>query len=140
MSKTKIAAARQKYCDEQLAKSEEFLSRARAHALRTGNITTLIESNQKLWEFHPRVYQRLIGPIYERHRAENLSCYCNAPKSGYEIFGEIMSKAISFEVLNCDDCWEVDILTTWMDYKHMIPPEYWKRLCELREIRDLFPE
>lgn len=124
--------------DQQLPNSEEFLCNARYQALKKGDLAALLEANQELWEVYPRMYQRLVGPIYERHKKPGKSCYCSSPKSLYEISGDILSFKVPNGALDCDDCWEIDLLSTWMSYKNMIPPRYWSKLCELREIHQLF--
>jgi len=93
---------------------DDFLCDARHQALKDGDLLALIKANQELWELYPQIYQHLVGPIYERHRDASHSCYCNVPKSLFEIYGEIISDKMPSEALDCDDCWEIDLLSTWM--------------------------
>jgi hypothetical protein len=57
--------------------TERELLRLRENALRLNNVETLDAVNMRLKKVSPKIYQRLVGPLYDRKRDKRFKCYCN---------------------------------------------------------------
>jgi hypothetical protein len=95
---------------------ENLLLNLRNNALRTGNRNVLDSVNQRLKKAHPKIFQRLVGPLWERARDPDFECYCNHPKPLYDICDDIISGRVPHDALTCDECWREDISKTWGYY------------------------
>ncbi|WP_409319717.1 hypothetical protein [Pseudomonas putida] len=115
--------------------SERSLLNLRDNALNKSRIDVLDAVNQRLKKCHPKIYERLVGPLYERKRDKKFNCYCNNPQSLYGIYQDIMNDDVHFDSLICDECWQKDIAKTWGYYgwtSKLIPQKTWHALCEKR--------
>lgn len=115
--------------------SEEKLLILRNNALKEGRIDVLDAVNQRLKKKHPKIYQRLVGPLTERKRDKEYKCYCNHPKSLYGIYKDILAGEVHYHSLICDACWQEDLAKTWGYYgwaSKLIPRKVWEGLCEER--------
>jgi hypothetical protein len=115
--------------------SEKSLLSLRKNALGKDRIDVLDAVNQRLKKVHPKTYQRLVGPLYERKIDPKYKCYCNYPKSLHEIYEDIMNGSVHFHSLICDACWQEDLAKTWRHYgwaSKLIPKKVWDYLCEER--------
>jgi hypothetical protein len=99
------------------------------------NIDVLDSVNQRLKKCQPKIYERLVGPLYERKRDKKFRCYCNNTKSLHDICQEIINDEVHFHSLICDACWQKDLVKTWGYYgwtSKLIPYKTWGALCEKR--------
>ena len=115
--------------------SEKELLRLRKNALDRNRVDVIDAVNQRLRKCHPKIYQRLVGPLYERKRDKKFNCYCNNPQSLHEIYEDIMEENVPYDALTCDACWKEDIAKTWGYYGwagNYIPQSTWDDLCEER--------
>lgn len=114
---------------------EKTLLALKENAERLGRIDALDAVHQRLRIVAPKTYQRLVGPLKERIRDKRFRCYCNHPKSLFEIFHDIKADTIPYDALTCDACWNVDISEAWGYYgwaKKLISVDRWRYLCEDR--------
>lgn len=115
--------------------SESELLRLRSNALDRNRKDVLDAVHQRLKKKHPKIYQRIVGPLTERKRDKKYECYCNYPKSLHEIYKDIMANNVHYHALICDDCWQEDLAKTWGYYgwaSKLIPQKVWDSLCEER--------
>ncbi|NVZ59529.1 hypothetical protein HX797_24965 [Pseudomonas edaphica] len=115
--------------------SEQSLLNLRDNAINKCRVDVLDSVNQRLKKCHPKIYERLVGPLYERKRDKKFKCYCNNPQSLYTIFQDIINDNVHFHSLMCDECWQKDIAKTWGYYgwaSKLIPQKTWDALCEKR--------
>lgn len=113
----------------------------RDNAINKSRIDVLDSVNQRLKKCHPKIYERLIGPIHERMREKAFKCYCNNPQSLHVIYQEIISGKVHVHSLTCDDCWQNGITKTWGYYgwaSKLIPQKTWDALCEKRAYEKFF--
>lgn len=115
--------------------SEQGLLNLRDNAIKKCRVDVLDSVNQRLKKFHPKIYERLVGPLHERNRDKKFKCYCNNPQSLYEIYRDIINDNVHFHSLMCDECWQKDIAKTLGYYgwaSKLIPQKTWDALCEKR--------
>jgi hypothetical protein len=115
--------------------TEKELSTLRDNALRVNNVEILDAVNQRLKKMYPKVYQREVGPLFDRIRDPKFQCYCNNPRSLFDVCKDINNHTVPDDALSCDACWAEDLSTTWGYYgytKKMISKHTWKNLCEDR--------
>ena len=115
--------------------SEKNLLNLRKNAIDNNRIDVLDAVHQRLKKCHPKIYQRMVGPLLERKRDKKFNCYCNNPKSLHGVYKDIMDAKVHYHSLICDDCWREDITTTWGYYgwaRKLIPKKTWDKLCEER--------
>ena len=115
--------------------SEQSLLNLRDNAINKCRVDVLDSVNQRLKKCHPKIYERLAGPLHERNRDKKFKCYCNNPQSLYEIYRDIINDNVHFHSLMCDECWQKDIAKTWGYYgwaSKLIPQKTWDALCEKR--------
>ncbi|MEH6345275.1 MAG: hypothetical protein V7785_09325 [Bermanella sp.] len=115
--------------------SEKSLLNLRRNALDKDRVDVLDAVHQRLKKIHPKIYQRLVGPLYERKRDPKYKCYCNYPKSLHEVYEDMMNDSVHYHSLMCDACWQEDLATTWGYYgwaSKLIPKKVWDDLCEER--------
>ena len=80
--------------------SEQELLRLRNNALDKDRIDVLDAVEQRLKKKHPKIYQRLVGPLTERKRDNKYKCYCNHPKSLLEIYKDITAGKVHNPLAN----------------------------------------
>jgi len=115
--------------------TEEELLRLRDNAIRLNKTKELDAINMRLKKVSPKIYKRLVGPLFDRVRDNKFKCYCNNPKSLYEIYKDIMNNTVPYDALSCDACWQEDLSATWGYYGYVskaIPKDVWKKLCNSR--------
>lgn len=115
--------------------SEQSLLRLRENAINKCRVDVLDSVNQRLKKCHPKIYERLVGPLYERKRDKKFKCYCNNPQSLHGIYQDIISDDVHSHSLACDECWQKDIAKTWGYYgwaSKLISQQTWDALCERR--------
>lgn len=115
--------------------SEQSLLNLRDNAINKNRTDVLDSVNQRLKKCHPKIYERLVGPLYERKRDNNFECYCNNPQSLYGIYQDIINNNVNPHSLTCDACWQKDIAKTWGYYgwaSKLIPQKTWDDLCAKR--------
>lgn len=115
--------------------SELELLRLRENAQKKNRVDVADAVNQRLKKCYPKIYQRLVGPLYDRQRDEKFKCYCNNPKSLQEIYHDIINDDGHHHSLTCDACWQEDLSMTWGYYgwaSKMIPVNVWHDLCDQR--------
>ncbi|EBA01747.1 hypothetical protein [Marinobacter sp. ELB17] len=115
--------------------SEKSLLNLRDNAINNNRIDVLDAVNQRLKKCHPKIYERLVGPLHERRRDKKFKCYCNNPKSLHAIYQDIVTNNVHYHSLMCDACWQEDIAKTWGYYgwaSKLIPQKIWNALCEER--------
>ena len=115
--------------------SEQSLLNLRDNAIKKGRVDVLDSVNQRLKKCHPKIYERFVGPLYERKRDKKFKCYCNNPQSLYGIYQDIINDNVHFHSLMCDECWQKDIAKTWGYYgwaSKLIPQKTWDALCGKR--------
>lgn len=115
--------------------SEAELLKLRKNAIERNRTDVIDAVNQRLKKCHPKIYQRLVGPLSIRQRDKKYKCYCNNPKSLHEVYEDIMAGRVHYHSLVCDDCWQEDLAKTWGYYgwaSKMIPQKVWDALCEER--------
>jgi hypothetical protein len=120
--------------------SIEQLLNLRDKAIKNGDLTSLLRINLQLCDSHPDIYQRLLGPTTDRYKENDTDCYCNNPKSLNEISKDMVYGIVPYCAIECDECWETDLQTTWLHYKKIIPSEYWQTLTQDRELQKLLFE
>lgn len=117
--------------------SERELLNLRANALVKNRVDILDAVHQRLKKVHPKVYQRLVGPLRDRKRDPKFKCYCNNPKSLSEICKEIIFGDVHPHCLTCDACWQEDLTVAWGYYgwsTKQISKTTWNALCEERAL------
>lgn len=117
--------------------SEKELLNLRVNALAKNRTDIVDAVHQRLKKVHPKVYQRLVGPLRERKRDPKFKCYCNNPKSLSEICKEISSGNVHPHCLTCDSCWQEDLTVTWGYYgwaTKKISKATWDLLCQERAL------
>ncbi len=115
--------------------AEKSLLNLRKNALEKNRVDVIDAVNQRLKKCHPKIYQRLVGPLEERQRDKRFQCYCNNPKSLHGVYEDIMSGNVHYHALTCDACWQEDLAKTWGYYgwaSKLIPQKVWDKLCEER--------
>jgi len=115
--------------------SESELLNLRNNAIEKNRTDVLDAVNQRLKKMHPKIYQRLVGPLSSRVRDKKYKCYCNNPKSLHGIYEDIMAGKVHYHSLMCDACWQEDLAKTWGYYgwsSKLIPQKVWDALCEER--------
>lgn len=115
--------------------TETELLNLRENALRLNNVKALDAVNMRLKKVFPKIYQRLVGPLYVRKRDKRFKCYCNVPKSLYEVHLDILNGKVPIDAITCDACWQEDLATTWGYYgwaSKEIPVDVWQKLCDER--------
>jgi len=115
--------------------TENQLLNLRKNAIRMKNAKVLDAANMRLKKVFPEIYQRIVGPLTIRERDKRFKCYCNNPKSLYDIHLDIINEKVPPDALTCDACWQEDICVTWGYYGYsskVIPVETWRRLCDER--------
>ncbi len=115
--------------------TEKDLLDLRDKALRLNNIEALDAINMRLKKVFPKIYQRYVGPLQIRKRDKRFKCYCNIPKSFYDIYLDIINEMVPTDALTCDDCWQEDITPTWGYFgwaSKKISVEIWQELCKKR--------
>jgi len=115
--------------------SETELINLLNNAKKKENIEIRNAVEQRLKKVFPKLYQRLIGPVHQRNRDARFCCYCNYPKSLEEVCEDILSDAVPIDALMCDDCWQIEISSTWGYYGfsgNTINKTIWKALNEER--------
>lgn len=115
--------------------SERSLLNLRNNAIKKNRTDILDSVSQRLKKCHPKIYERLVGPLHERKRDKIFKCYCNNPRSLHVIYQDILSNNVHLHSLRCDACWQQDIAKTWGYYGwacKLIPQKIWENLCERR--------
>lgn len=122
--------------------SERSLMGLRENAIRLGRTEILDAVNQRLKRCYPSIYQREVGPLQARKRDAKYKCYCNHPTSGRKICHQILHNTVPVDCLTCDDCWKLDIASTWGYFgwaAKVIPESTWRDLCEKRSFWKFVP-
>lgn len=115
--------------------SEKSLINLRDNAINKDRTDVIDAVNQRLKKCHPKIYERLVGPLHERRRDRKFKCYCNNPKGLQAICEDILNSRVHYHSLMCDACWQEDISKTWGYYgwtKKIISKQIWDALCEQR--------
>ena len=115
--------------------SENELLNLRDNAIEKGRSEIIDAVHQRLKKIHPKIYQRLVGPLRERKRDSKFKCYCNYPKSLSEICKDVISGTVHLHCLTCDACWQEDISAVWGYYgwaTKKILKTTWDSLCQER--------
>ena len=115
--------------------TEKELLNLRDNAISKGRLDVFDAVNQRLKKVHPKIYQRLVGPLRDRSRDPKFKCYCNHPKSLSEICKDILANSVHPHCLTCDDCWQDDLSVAWGYYgwsTKLIDKATWDLLCEER--------
>ena len=115
--------------------SEKSLLNLRDNAINNDRFDIIDAVNQRLKKRHPKIYERIVGPLHKRQRDRGFKCYCNHPKSLYSIYKDILGNKVHAHSLMCDACWQEDIAKTWGYYgwtSNLIPQKTWDALCESR--------
>lgn len=115
--------------------TEKELLNLRKNAIKSKNHHVLDATEMRLKKAYPKLYQRLIGPLYVRSRDKRFNCYCNHPQSLHQVYLDIISESVPHDALTCDACWQEDLTTTWGYYgwaTKQIPSKKWKELCDAR--------
>jgi hypothetical protein len=115
--------------------TEKELLNLRTNALDKKRTDVLDAVNQRLKKLHPKIYQRIVGPLEIRTRDEKYKCYCNNPSTLHEVYRDIVSSSVHHHSLTCDACWQEDLAKTWGYYgwaSKLISQEIWDALCEKR--------
>lgn len=108
--------------------------RLRDNALANSRHDVLDAVHQRLRKAHPKIYRRLVGPLFERKRDSSFKCYCNSPASLISIRDDILNDKVPMDALTCDACWE-DLSETWGYYGwagKQISVSVWQALCTER--------
>jgi len=115
--------------------TEKELLNLRKNAQARNRLDVIDAVNQRLKKVHPKIYQRLVGPLRNRIRDKKFACYCNNPKSLEDVYKDVMADTVPYDALTCDACWQEDLATTWGYYgwaSKKIPQHVWDQLCDER--------
>ncbi len=115
--------------------SEKELLNLRTNALAKSRTDIVDAVDQRLRKIHPKIYQRIVGPLRDRRRDPKFKCYCNNPKSLEGVCKEIIFGTVHPHCLTCDACWQEDLSVTWGYYgwaTKLISKFDWDALCEER--------
>lgn len=115
--------------------TERELLNLRTNALAKDRLDIVDAVNQRLRRVHPKVYQRLVGPLRERKRDLKFKCYCNNPRSLRDVCQDIITNSVHPHCLTCDDCWRDDLCVAWGYYgwsTRIISRSEWDLLCDER--------
>lgn len=116
--------------------NEHDLLNLMKNAKDKGESKILNAVHQRLKIVAPKIYRKLVGPLYIRDPLGIKKCYCGHPKSLSEIKDAIVTDCIPEESLLCDACWDQDICSAWGHYgawgMKIIDTETWRVICERR--------
>lgn len=115
--------------------SENELMTLLKNARDRKNKDVLDAVEQRLKKVYPKLYQRYVGPLFDRNHDPRFKCYCNNPKSLEHITDDILHGVVPIDALTCDDCWQDDLCSAWGYFgytRKVITRPVWKSLCEER--------